>query len=158
MENQRINIKSLKKEIKIKNNIISNLQKLINQKEEEIKNLNKSLNNINNHYNMKSSYQNELMLNSNKDIKLKFVSTDSKVQTFIPCSLNDLFAAVENQLYEKYPEFREVNNTFLSLGKCILKFKTIKENGIKNGDNILLVVNNNSNDDNLSTVNNENNS
>lgn len=37
MENQRKNIKSLKKQLIIKNNIINNLQKIINHKEEELK-------------------------------------------------------------------------------------------------------------------------
>lgn len=47
------------------------------------------------------------MLNKSLEIKINFVSNNSRVQTSIPCSSNDLFAAIENQLYEKYPEFQK---------------------------------------------------
>jgi predicted ester cyclase len=57
----------------------------------------------------------------------------------IPCSGSSTFAEIEEQLYNKYPEFRQNNNSFLVNGNEVVRFKTIDENKIDNGVSITLV-------------------
>ena len=52
----------------------------------------------------------------------------------------DIFAKVEEKLYQIYDEFRETNNIFLVGGNIVKRFKTMIENNIKNGDKIQLQV------------------
>ena len=50
----------------------------------------------------------------------------------------DMFSEIEDELYLKYPELEEEDISFLINGKKINKTSTIGENGIKNGDIILI--------------------
>ena len=70
---------------------------------------------------------------------VNFISNDQKICFAIPCSGNSIFAEIEEQLYKQYPEYRETNNTFLSNGKEILRFKTINDNKIGTGFPIMLI-------------------
>ena len=47
---------------------------------------------------------------------------------------------MEEELYQKYGDYRETNNNFIGKGKLILRFKKIFENGIEDGDKIQLLV------------------
>ena len=42
-------------------------------------------------------------------------------------------------LYDEYPEYKETENYFLVNGNRVKRFKTIKENQIKNGKPIILI-------------------
>ena len=71
---------------------------------------------------------------------LNFISTDSTLYYSIPCFSNDIFAEIEEKLYQKFPIYREKNNSFLYNGNTILKFKTIAENKIESGMPITLWI------------------
>ena len=71
---------------------------------------------------------------------VNFISSDSKVHFAIPCIKSDIFAIIEEKLYEQYPEYRETNNNFLANGAQVLRFKTIEYNKIGNGLPVELVV------------------
>ena len=111
------------------------LQKAIKEKEFEINNLKKEmqLKKDNNSFN-KTFYAREEMM------ALNFLSTDSKLHYAIPCLNKDLFVDVEKKLYDKYPEYKEKNNNFLSQVKIVLKFKTVGENRLESGIPIVMQV------------------
>jgi glycosyltransferase involved in cell wall biosynthesis len=73
-------------------------------------------------------------------IALNFESTDSKLHYAIPCLNKDLFVDVEKKLYDKFPEYKERNNIFLSQGKTVLRFKTVGENQLESGIPIIMQV------------------
>ena len=73
-------------------------------------------------------------------IALNFISTDSTLHYAIPCLNKDLFVDVEKKLYDKFPEYKERNNNFLSQGKIVLKFKTVGENQLESGIPIIMQV------------------
>ena len=73
-------------------------------------------------------------------ISVNFSSSDGNINYSIPCIDSDIFAEIEEKLYKKYPEYRDSNNVCLYKGSCILRFKTIGENKIENGNPILLDV------------------
>jgi len=113
------------------NNVIKNLNELLKIKDKEINDLKIQLqNNLNN----------KKYVNLDKILVVNFISLDQKINCGINCLETDTFAEVEEKLYKKYEEYRETNNNFLSKGKMILRFKTILENGIKDGDKIQLIT------------------
>ena len=73
-------------------------------------------------------------------MSVNFISTDQNVHYSVPCVKTNTFAEVEEKLYQKYPEYRETNNNFLSNGTLIKRFKTISENHISSGVPITLVI------------------
>ena len=111
----------LEKALKEKENKMINCKNEIQQKKE------------NNPFN-KTLYTREQM------IALNFLSTDSKLHYAIPCLNKDLFVDVEKKLYDKYPEYKEKNNNFLSQGKVVLRFKTVEENQLESGIPIIMQV------------------
>ena len=122
---------------------ITNLQDKLKINEYSIN----KLNDINNELNLKL---NNLRLQQggrinpdiNNNISINFISNDQIIRCSIPCNENDLFAQVEDKLYKAFPEYakyRNTNNIFLSKGETILRFKTIKENNLKNNDTVILV-------------------
>ncbi len=69
-----------------------------------------------------------------------FFSLDQKINNYgIKCLKTDTFAEIEEKLYQKYEEYRETNNSFVVKGRGILRFKTISENNINDGDFIQLI-------------------
>ena len=45
---------------------------------------------------------------------------------------------MEEKLYEEFPEYKETDNYFVVDGKRVKRFKTMKENNIKNGRPVIL--------------------
>ena len=132
-------IKKLTKELKDKiikninlNNINNDLTTQLNDANNNIKNLSDKLNYLNlsnnklqNIINMKNDEINKLKskLNDNsfniqpdeKILAIGFTSCDQKINNFIlPCKDSDLFARIEEKLYNEYSEYKEKKNSFCS--------------------------------------------
>ena len=104
-------------------NEINKLKQEIELKEKEIKELK-----------MKSK-EKEKKYGKDEIIILKFLSMNSAINYHaVICTKDDIFAQVEEEVYQTYGDFRNTNNTCLAGGNTILKFKTIGENHLKNGD------------------------
>lgn len=71
---------------------------------------------------------------------INFISGDGNINQGIKCLKTDTFAQVEEQLYKIYDNYRESNNSFLFGGKTVLRFKTIEENKIKDGEKIMMQI------------------
>ena len=56
----------------------------------------------------------------------------------ITCLSTDTFAEVEEKLYKIHDNLRDTNNMFTANGKCVLRFRKLCENGIKDGNKIQL--------------------
>ena len=56
------------------------------------------------------------------------------------CKNTDEFKKIEKKLYEKYPEYHEINNNFILRGKIINKNMTLEQNNIQNNDCIILKI------------------
>ena len=74
-----------------------------------------------------------IAVNPNDMVAVNFISKDQKIHFALVCNQNDTFAKIEEKLYEKYPEYRKTNNSFIAHGNQVLRFQTIKENKIGNG-------------------------
>ena len=127
-------IASQKAEINNLKENVNDSKKIIDQQKNEIMNLKKKIEEINNNSSLSENFnRNELMC-------INFTSMDQKINYAIPCVGNDIFATIEEKLYQEYPEYRKTNNTFLANGVEILRFQTISENKIGNGKPVLLIV------------------
>jgi aspartate carbamoyltransferase regulatory subunit len=96
-------------------------------KEKEIKQLNE----------MKSRLPFELLENE-KLMSIIIVSNDQKIHYSIICKNSQKFTKIEENLYERHPEYIESENFFLVNGNKINKYKSLEENNIKNSDIITL--------------------
>ena len=110
------------------NELESSLQTKNNENDklkEKIKELNEEMNKV------------KLELKNKDDlISIKFISEDQKINYILKCAKTDTFLALENSLYELYPEYKNSENDFLINGQVIDKNKSIEENRIKENDSI----------------------
>ena len=127
------------------NKIISNFNNNQNNNIE----INNKINNLNEMLKMKDNIINDLKnqlenkgdktVHFNDIIVVNFISTDQNINYGIKCLKTDTFAEVEEKLYQKYGEYRETNNNFTANGRIILRFKSISDNHIKDGDKVQLI-------------------
>ena len=78
------------------------------------------------------------LLPNEKLMTVIFNSVNNSINYSIFCKNTHLFTYVEKLLYQKYPEYKENDNIFLTNGQKINRFKTLEENKIKNSGIILL--------------------
>ena len=119
MQNNQLNNNEL-------NNLRDEIKKLQHQlttKENEIKDFkNKFQNNIKNNTKV---YWGDIMV-------INFSSAE--INCGIKCLPTDIFAEVEEKLYQRCDVLRNTNNMFIANAKPVLRFKKIYENNIKDGD------------------------
>ena len=72
-------------------------------------------------------------------ILVHFISQDQQINTAIRGNKLDGFFKIENELYNKFPNIRDKNCFFLGNGGRIEPQKTLKENGLENGDKLIIV-------------------
>ena len=144
-ENKKLNkdllkLKEVVNEKHSKNDKIDNTE--INKSKDEFllstDKLNIKNNEINELKNIKNYKIEESKYNMNDTLVINFISLDSTVDYDIGCSATDVFAEVEEKLYQKYDDLRNTNNMFTVNARPILRFKNLFENQIKNGDTIQL--------------------
>ena len=142
IENEKLNgeLSKLKKIIGgFQNNQIDN---------RELKNLRDEISTLKYQLNIKNNEINELKLQNNGKLEQKINLSDVLVIYFKPvdnsfydeikCLANETFAEVEEKLYKKHNDFRNTNNMFTANALPVLRFKTIGENNIHDGDVIQL--------------------
>ena len=110
------------------NNKINNLNEMLKMKDNIINDLKNKINN-----------QVNKMVNYDDILFVHFISNDMKINYGIKCLKTDIFAEVEEKLYQKYEEYRETNNNFTANGRIVLRFKSISDNHIKDGDKVQLI-------------------
>ena len=111
--------------INSKDKIIQLYEQLIT-KEKEIKSL-------------KSKFPFELSENEEL-MSVIFFSPNQKIHHSIICKNTDQFTKIETQLYKEYPEYGNLENYFIVNGNKINKYKSLKDNNIKDSDIIILNI------------------
>ena len=69
-----------------------------------------------------------------------FISSDQNIISSLICKNTDNFKFIENKFYEKYSEYKGLDNIFILNGRKIDKNKSLDENEIKN-DDIIIIIN-----------------
>ena len=137
IEQQKSIINNLQNKLNNFNNTINNYQTQIDNLKNDITKKNLELNNLRNQLN-NNNLNNYIA--SNQKMSVNFILMDKNVFYSVPCIKTDIFADIEEKLYQKYPKYRETNNNFIANGAIVLRFKTIAENKIDNGIPVSLVV------------------
>ena len=137
-DSQNQKIFELTNELNKNKNIIETLQNKISQQEQELMKLRSELKDKD--IDFISFSKNDIIFNDEEKIKINFSSIDQKINYSLFCTNFEVFAEVEEKLYQKFPQYRETNNCFFSNGTQILRFKTIEENKLKNDKTVILVV------------------
>jgi len=132
-ENKKLSIKNNNLDIE-KNNINEKLNTImlesnekINQKEKIIK-----------QYELKISQFPFKFSPGEKIISVIFTTIDQNIIFSFICKNTDIFKFIENKFYEKYSEYKGLDNNFISNGRKIDKNKNLDENKIKNNDIITI--------------------
>ena len=152
-------IKKLEESLEEKDNIIKNLEierkKLLHNNKKlqigynEIKEkLNKNISKANEQISKKEQIikQYELTISQipfkfspgEKIMTIIFISSDQNIISSFICKNTDIFNFIENKFYEKYSEYKGLNNIFFSNGRKINKNESLDENKIKNNDIITI--------------------
>ena len=150
LENYKTEIIKLKEDLFKANKIISGIQNNQNNNN-EIKNLRdennklkyeltikeKLIKDLNNK--LQNNAKGNMNVNFNDIMVINFISMDSSVHYGIKCLPTDIFAEVEEKLYQIYDNLRDTNNMFTANAKPVLRFKKLCENDIKDGDILQLI-------------------
>ena len=98
-------------------------------KDEEIKKLKEDLGKFNSYF---STSEEEL-------ISLTFESSDQTIKNFkLVAKITEIFSTLEKKIYDKFTNFKENENFFLVSGNKINRYKTLKENNLK--DNAVIIL------------------
>ena len=73
-----------------------------------------------------------------KLLTINFISTDQIINHTLYAKDSEFFTVLESKLYSIFPKYAEQENYFLGHGIKINRYKTLKENGIKNNEILTL--------------------
>ena len=153
------NIIELENRIKELENLLKEKDNIIDKLENKNKQLNIEYNKLNEKLNKKISESREQIRKKEKIIKeyelkisqfpfefspgekiisIIFISSDENIISSFICKNTDSFKVLENKFYEKYSEYKDLDNIFISNGRNINRNKSLDENKIKNNDIITI--------------------
>ena len=116
---------------------IKNLEELLKQKDEEIR----RLQSINNNLESIRYRKNEKLFEEQKVFSINFISIDGIFSYYsLVCKETDKFDSLEKKIYENFPEYKDKEVFFICNGKKIDRFKSLKDNHIKENDNITIKI------------------
>ena len=84
---------------------------------------------------------NDISVNISENIAVNIYTMDNQIHCPIPCNPNDLFKIVIDKFYELYPDYKNKECYFLSSGRKLEPNLSLSQNGVNNGVNILLKIN-----------------
>ena len=145
-------IKELEYLLKGKDNTINNLENKNKQLNFEYNNINEKLNKINlesreqirkrekiiKEYELKISQFPFEFSPGEKIMSIIFISSDQNIISSLICKNTDIFKFLEDKFYEKFSEYKGLDNIFIINGRKINKNKSLEENKIKNNDIITI--------------------
>ena len=126
-------------------NKVNELTNKIKEYENEIK----KIKDLEETINIKNLEINDLKNNNNgityikpgeRVIAIFFTSDRQIIHRPISCKNTDTFVDVEKQIYNEYPKYKEFNTYLTVNGNLIKRFKTLNENGIKDGNTVIVNV------------------
>ena len=80
------------------------------------------------------------MININQTLAINFMSANHDKILPITCLKNDTLVKYEELFYNQYPVYKELNTYLTADGQQLKRFKTIEENGIKQGSTIIVNI------------------
>ena len=112
--------------------LINQLQNNLNQKEQELLQLKNKLDS--NSSQIKADSENKY------GFAISFRAISQDIMYPMICNKNDLISRLEEELYNQYPKYKELNTYLTCNGVVLKRFKTVEENNIKKGDAIIVNI------------------
>ena len=79
--------------------------------------------------------------NDNKfGFPIKFQAINNEFDLPMICNENESISRLEEELYNQYPKYKDLDTYLLCNGKILKRFRTVKENNIKKYDTILVNI------------------
>ena len=76
-----------------------------------------------------------------KDLTINFTSIDQRIKYSMNCCNFDVFSSIKEELCLKFDELKNKKIFFLSNGNILKKNLTLEQNKIKDGEQILICIN-----------------
>ena len=139
-ENQKLKNENqnLKNDINIKNINLNQYLLKIKELNFTLANKNKEINNLINK--LQNNDQISEYIKKDQMLIIQIKSVNQKVDMSFACKKTDIFARIEEKLYNEYPEFKDLNTYYTVGGRMVKRFRNMQENNIKNNDKILLNI------------------
>ena len=135
LNNEKIKVKELSDKVKKYENSNNEYIKKIKELEELIKSKNADINNLKNDNNEITTIK-----SGEKIIAIFFTSNLQDIHMPIPCKYTDTFVKIEEKIYNEYPKYKDYNTYLTVNGNVIKRFKTLEENGIEDGNTIIVNI------------------
>ena len=130
LNKEKMKVKELNDVIKIYVNSNKNYFKTILELEKQLNSKDSEIN-----------YLKEYIVKSGEEIiAIFFTSVSQDINRPISCKITDAFTKIEEKIYNEYPIYKNCNTYFTVNGNVINKFKTLKENRIKDGNTIIVNI------------------
>ena len=146
LSNEKRKVKELNDKIKkYENNNNENIKKyenLNNENQKKIKELEEIIKSKDLEINNLRSNNNEIttIKAGERIMALFFTSVNQDIHRPISCKNTDTFVKIEEKVYMEYPQYKDYNTYLTVNGNVIKRFKTLEENGIKDGNTILVNI------------------
>ena len=137
LSKEKIKVKELNDKLKISKNSNNENIKKIKEMEKIIKSKNLEINKLKNN-NDKNKITN--IEAEEEIIAIFFTSINEEIYRPISCKNTDTFIKIEEKIYNEYPKYKDYNTHLTVNGKAIKKFKTLEENGIEDGNTIIVNI------------------
>jgi len=137
LQNKIINLNNFKQLDNNNQIVINNLKNDLKMKENELIVLRNQLQSILNQKSNQMQFNISAVDNTVRGgLTINFVSDNPYILSPTICNSNDTIVKLEEKLYNKNPIFKDYNTYLTCNGKVLKRFKTLKENGIQNGNAI----------------------
>ena len=137
LNKENLKVKELNDKIKIYENTNNENIKKIKEMEKLIKSKNLEINKLknNNDKNKITSIE-----TGEEIIAIFFTSIHQDIHRPISCKNTDTFVKIEEKIYNEYPKYKDYNTYLTVNGNVIKRFKTLEENGIEDGNTIIVNI------------------
>ena len=133
LSNKQKKVRELSDKIKLYECKIKAYEKIVNSYNLEINNLDNDNDNDNNN-------EIKYVKPGEKILAIFFTSNQQDIHRPISCKNTDIFVKIEEQIYNEYPKYKDYNTYLTVNGNVIKRFKTLNENGIKDGNTIIVNI------------------
>ena len=71
---------------------------------------------------------------------IKFQAINNEFDLPMICNENESISRLEEELYNQYPKYKDLDTYLICGGRVLKRFRTVKENNIKKYDTILVNI------------------
>ena len=144
LNKEKLKVKELNDKLKICENSNNENNKKIKEMEKKIREMEKIIKSKNLEINkLKSNNDKNKITNieaGEEIIAIFFTSVHQDIHRPISCKNTDTFVKIEEKIYNEYPKYKDYNTYLTVNGNVIKRFKTLEENGIEDGNTIIVNI------------------